>query len=450
MMDEQRIEQVLRAGPPDEPPYRPGGFARALAARTEAERPARSFRVAFRADASSAFVALALVVAVVALVAGLTSSFGRGPAATPAGSPLPSISASPSASPSGSPSPSAAATGVGAPAALVDRWVGSITEGPDGSSSASRPVLDISGAELRVDAGTGGSSDRFDSAIARSGPDALHLTAVNGNGGCQPFDAGEYRWSLSPGGTSLTLVALSDACQARSSTLSGTWTHTACRDVRQDCLGPIEAGTYTSTAFDATGTGDAGQLIYTVPDGWANTGDVPIAYSLRPATDYANDPGSDGGDTASGIYLWAGTLAAAQPADCAGVAAPGVEASASAIATYLASLPGLVVVDGGTIDIDGREGRVLDLAIDPSYTGTCPWSAGAPFRSLITFADGGPDRGVWGIDASERLRVILVDDAPGRVVSVWVDGPAGRFDELVTSAMPIIETFQLGRTATAP
>jgi hypothetical protein len=449
-MDEQSIEQALRAGPPDELPHRQGAFARALAAREHGWPPASSFRVAFRPGVSPAFIGLALVLATVALVAGLTSSFRPSSTGSAVPSAVPSVSAGPStATPSPSDVPSPAAED-GAPVELVDRWLGPVRTVEPAGTPASRAVMDIRGAELRVAARSGHPSDRFVSGVSRVGADLLRLTSLTTAGGCEPYDVGDYRWSLSPARTSLTLELLRDDCQARSEVLPATWTHTACRDAAQDCLGPLEPGTYISTDYDPYGSGGAGQLTYAVPDGWANTIDFPTNYFIRPTADYVADPASDGNDTVSGIYAWAGTLAAAQPDDCAGVAAAGVSPSSDAIASYFASLPGLQVVDRGALRIDGRDARMLDLALDPTYSGTCPWASGAPFRSLITFADLGSDRGVWGIDANERERVVLLDVAPGRVVSIWVDGSASRFEALVAAAMPIIETFRFADPARSP
>ena len=201
-----------------------------------------------------------------------------------------------------------------------------------------------------------------------------------GNDDDRPFDEGTYRWSLSPGGTNLTLSVIDDACMARAKIIPGTWTHTACREAAQDCLGPLEPGTYSSTTFDPFHTGYAGQLDYTIGGAWANAIDHPVNYAIRPTTDYLADPGFDGNDTVSGVYLWAGTLAVDQPPDCSAVPAKDVPARADAIADHIVGLGGLSVLDRGSTTIGGRSARILDVSLDAAYRTPCPWSGGEPFR----------------------------------------------------------------------
>jgi hypothetical protein len=441
-MDEQRIENALRAGPTDESPHRQGALGRALAER-DAIETAGTFRVRLRPQ-SAVFSGLAAVVALVLLVAVIVVSGRLGQSAGPA---------SPSVAPTTqtpSPSASASVVGVGAPIQLVDRWAGAVRPITILSLPPTRSFLDIQGASLKFDAGVGQPGNVFASAVMSVGPDTLRLTATTPTTGCHPFDIGAYRWSLSPAGVTLSLTAVDDQCSARATALSGFWTHTACRDATRDCLGPLERGTYTSNEFDPFGSHNAGQLKYTVLGGWSNSADNNTNYFLRPTADYLNDPGFDGGDTVSGIYVWAGTVAADQPADCAALPVAGVNRTADAIADQIAALSGLVVVDGGTVSIGGRQARELDITIDAAFSGTCPWSNGEPFRSLIMFADIGEAGGVWGTGPGTRQHVLFVDVAPDRVASIWVDGPADGFDDLLRDATPIIESIQFEDHAFSP
>jgi hypothetical protein len=437
-MDDRRIEDALRSGPPDEPGHRQGALARGLAARdTDAARDEVSFRVRLRPQSSAVPLILVGVVVAVALTLALIIGLGSAPKPTPGPSPS---SSTPVASP----------TIQGAPLELVDRWAGPTRTIASLKTPATRAFLDIRGAALRFDAGPGQPGDLLSSSVTQAAPDVLRVVASSRSGGCEAFDEGMYRWSLSAGRTNLRIELMRDACAARAAALPGTWTHTACRDAAQDCLGALEAGAYRSTEFDPFGTGQAGQLGYSVPAGWANTIDFPTNYFLRPAPEYEADPGFDGNDTIGGIYIWAGTLAADQPADCSGVAAPGVAASADAIATHIATLPGIRAVVGDTLELDGRVARVLDLTLDPTYTGTCPFSNGEPFRSLITFADLGSDRGVWGLGRSGRQHVLILDATSGRVVSVWVEGEISRFESLLRDATPIVKSLSFTESSTIP
>ena len=445
-MDEERIEDALRAGPVDEPPHRPGALGRALAERDAVEAAGR-FRVRLRPQ-SAAVSSLAVAMALVLLVAGVVVIGRLGQSA---GSPVTSVppTTPPTTSPP-TPTSSASVAGGGAPPELIDRWAGAVKPISALASPATRAFLDIQGAGLRFDGGPGEPRNLFASEVAAVGANTFVLTATTPTTGCQPFDKGTYTWSLSPEGVTLTLDAVDDQCSARAAALSGSWTHTACRDATHDCFGVLEPGTYSSIEFDPFGTQSVGQLTYTVATGWSNSADYATNYFLRPSADYLADPGFDGGDTVSGIYVWAGTVAADQPADCAAIPAPGVERTADAIAAHLGSMSGVIAVDRGTVTIGDRSARELDISIDPAFTAACPWSNGEPFRSLIMFADLGEAGGVWGTIRDTRQRVLLVDVAPSRVASIWVDGPTDGYDTLLANAMPIVETMQFADRTPAP
>lgn len=98
----------------------------------------------------------------------------------------------------------------------------------------------------------------------------------------QASDVGHYRWALSPGGTTLTLTALDDACELRGQTITGAWEHTACNAHGKDRL-VVEAGTYSTNRFNPYGQFTHGQLTFKVPDGWAVANDSQAALFLRRA-----------------------------------------------------------------------------------------------------------------------------------------------------------------------
>jgi hypothetical protein len=442
-MDENRIELALRAGPPDERAHRQGALERALAARGDTRDLAAS-PVALRSPATPSITLLLAAAAVIVAVAVVGGFLGTrtGPGETPA--PPPSASVTPS------PSPSQASRASGFPTQLVDRWVGPVRVIPGSAVPAQRAVLDIQGANFLYDAGPGQPANLLYSTVAQEAPDVLRLTANAPSSGCTPFDEGTYRWSLSPGGSNLTLSLLDDACATRAAVLPGTWTHTACREAVTDCLGPVEAGEYRSTAFNPFGPDEAGNLRYTLPDGWANALDHPLNYALKPTADYLADPGFDGNDTFTGLYFWAGTVATDQPADCSAIPAEGVPVTAAAIADHIAQLDGLDVINRGATEIGGRTARVLDVSVDPAYSAVCPFSGSTPFRSLIMLADAGSDGGVQGLAASERARIYFVDVGPGRVTSIWVDGDATRIDGLIKDTAPILASVRFEASSPAP
>ena len=84
---------------------------------------------------------------------------------------------------------------------------------------------------------------------------------------------------------------------------TGTGSRSAARTPLDACLGDLAAGTYPSQFIrprlpaGRRGPRTYGGVTYTVPDGWANSGDWPGEFSLVPSTDYASfgpDSGPDG------------------------------------------------------------------------------------------------------------------------------------------------------------
>ena len=98
-----------------------------------------------------------------------------------------------------------------------------------------------------------------------------------------------------------------------------------------ECLGPLAAGAYTTTAFQP-------RLKYTVPSGWDNEEDLPGNFLLLP-------PGATlaGVDAGTSDYLGVYTQVAPDPncATTAGIANP----EPQAIAACIASRQGLVATD---------------------------------------------------------------------------------------------------------
>jgi len=333
-------------------------------------------------------------------------------------------------------------------------WIGETRPIPDVPGTQDRSFLDLRRAVAVYRFGGGAI---LGSTVAPAGPDRITFTTTDATIGCEKGDAGTYAWSLSPGGTTLTLVADgADACAARLVALPGSWTRSSCLDSTKTCLGAVEAGTYRST-FGPFGqpTGSRvvqyGQLSYTVPDGWANTEDSPINFYLVPQADYAAYPFGNGPN--HGIYLLADPAVSSQDAACSPPDEPGVGRSAVEMAAWIAQIPGLVVSDPTPITIDGRSGTTLDVSLSPTRTQTCPEMKNVPAASVIRPADDGQGwisgefehlGRDWRLGAHERWRLILLDLAPGKRLAIVIDDSSqpSRFDELVAQAMPIVESFK--------
>lgn len=116
------------------------------------------------------------------------------------------------------------------------------------------------------------------------------------------------------------------------------------------CLGPLEAGTYTTQRFTP-------ELTYEVPEGWANYEDLPGNFLLVPLT------GSlDGVDAGTSDYIGLATSIAALGLDCNTVLADTGHTPAD-IAAWFKAEPSLVVTDGGPVEVGGLSGVVLDLTL---------------------------------------------------------------------------------------
>ena len=133
------------------------------------------------------------------------------------------------------------------------------------------------------------------------------------------------------------------------------------------CLGAIDAGTYTTTTFQPS-------ITYTVPDGWINREDLPGNFLLH----------LDGNERYLGIYR-----DATAPLECEEAPAPGVGQSVEAWSDWLTSHPGLVTTEPQPVNVGGLDGVYIDIALDPDWTVTCPYSEGQP---VVPFIIGGERR----------------------------------------------------------
>jgi hypothetical protein len=111
------------------------------------------------------------------------------------------------------------------------------------------------------------------------------------------------------------------------------------------CLGPLPAGTYSTTRFQPA-------LTYTVPDEWDNEEDLTGNFLLLP-------PGGDlaGVDAGTSDYIGVYTSVTPDP----GCAAGPDSLLPQAIAMCLAQNPTLQTTEPKAVDIGGLKGDVLDI-----------------------------------------------------------------------------------------
>jgi hypothetical protein len=256
-----------------------------------------------------------------------------------------------------SPSPTPIVTSVPSPsgglvpATLRYRWIGP-TRGVTGMVPAPLAAgIVLATSTIHFDGGDSDSNALFSTASA-DGPDQLQFVLGLDEAGCTAGEIGTYRFVLSPGGGYLSLAALSDPCQARSQAISGDWERSTCPNQNGGCLGDLEAGAHTSANFNPfvprnTYTYAYGRLTYSVPSGWTNSEDGPDGYVL------ATQGASDG----TAIYAFSTALADSQAAGCPGTVEPGVGKTATRLAFWLTTLPGLVTTTPTPVTVGGLSGK---------------------------------------------------------------------------------------------
>lgn len=125
------------------------------------------------------------------------------------------------------------------------------------------------------------------------------------------------------------------------------------------CLGPLSAGTYTTSRFVTP-------ITYTVPDGWANHEDLYGNFLLLPpgSTVEAVDAGM-----ADYIGIYQGVAIAAE--DCASRPEVGVGTTPDEMAAALTARAGLRVTEPVAVEVGGLPGLMIDIAADTASGGGC-------------------------------------------------------------------------------
>lgn len=334
-------------------------------------------------------------------------------------------------------------TAVGAtPAVITDRWVGPPrTIGNLGTGTAAA-FIEISDGYLSYETGIANNPKAFSSDLTATGADTIEMTLVGDILDCLDGDVGHYHWKLSPQGTTLTLAADDDDCGARHAAFEGRWTHTACKLEGRDCLGIVEAGTYSTNRWNPYGGFTYGQATFTLPDGWAINYDSQAALFISRADDYA----ASADPAPWGLRAWADVAAAApdsydcdtrQPTD---EPDPTVGTGAVAIADWMVALPTLKATRS-TMMINGLQAEVVDAEVADSAP-ICDWGI-----VLIVSRTSKPDPFNYGIVAGQHMRIVLIDVMPERTVAIFLDD-AGRpgFAALEKAVMPIVESFKFSPT----
>lgn len=422
-MDEQRVEAAVRAGPPDEPTYRGDVSDRLRTRMTAAGEHTSPEHVVELVDVTArrrrpvlaVSVAVAATVMLVVALAVVARPHQLQPATTP-----PTVISSPSSS---------IASGSRL-AELAGRWVGA-TPGVVATPDPSAPAFVVFGADrVSLEHLAGGIVNDFTSQVSVTGVGQLRLVLTDQAGRCAAGAVGNYRVTLSPQATVVTLVAVTDECSSRGEALTGTWTRTACPVRGSDCLGQLESGRHASVHFDPFGSGSYGEVSYEVTDGWSSTFDDPSRLTLLPPT-------ADGSAT-HGLYLFADV--APVDSDCSattGTATANTAAGTTAIAAVVSATPGLSVTTSeatvGTYRAD-----VLDL----TAATTLPCAGEQP---LLESKPGGLASWTLAIGPGQRMRIVLIDLRGGRTMAVVVasDRSADEYAQLLDASTAVIDSFVL-------
>jgi len=340
------------------------------------------------------------------------------------------------------PAPSSTAEPGAVPPGLRFAWIGEPRVLPD-YGIATRTKLNFA-ADTFWGTGTDYPTEVALSSAAFDG-DTLALKGLGGD--CAVGQTGRYRWSLSPGGTILTVQPVVDPCQMRAMLMPGTWFRTDCKNVEDQCLGLLEAGTYKSQYVDPRVKNGAwipmfGAITFTVPAGWANSGDFPSQFLLTPAADYANEsPEGPAPWAIDEIRVFTQPAAAIQDGSCRANDDASVGLTVDALVAWLRTQRSLETSSPAAITIGGYSGQMLDVRLSPSWTASCPGDAD-PSVALLTEAAFHLDSYTIRLVGSERLRLILLDLGKGDVVGIALDSSLpGRFDGLLESGMPVVESF---------
>jgi hypothetical protein len=279
--------------------------------------------------------------------------------------------------------------------------------------------------------------EQLPSRVTELSAERMTVVITDDGADCRAGDRGTYRWSLSAAGDELRLELVDDACATRAAALPGTWTRSDCPLFPEDfCLGDLEPGTHRSSFFDPFAPLDAweyrrGVLTYTVPDGWANTGDYPEVYVLAP----------DSAEPNTGIYMSSDIFVVSDAGPCAPRPSTTVARTPSDMAAWIVSRPGIVATEPLQVTIGGLTGLVLDLVPDADATSPC-FGDGDPYLPLFT--DSGAGSGlVWGLAIDDGMRVYLLEIGDARTIAVLIQGDAGgAYESLLAAAVPIVESFQ--------
>lgn len=411
-----------------------------------------------RSTRMSRFLLIAAVAVLgIALLGGAALMAGGRPSTTPAPS-APAVESPPAAS-------ATPAAGASLPDAFLYRWIGEPR--PIGTVAAStrtglnfgRPPFSTTGDDpLFYITGDDYVTVDFMLADVSLTPDKrLRFETRVENRTCAVGAVGTYPWTMSPGGSVLTIEPGMEDCPGREAAVTGTWYRAECTTVTNwspitrnpPCWGDLDPGTYPTNYIDPrVSPGEMwaprfGAMTYTVPAGWANYWDSATALSLTRSADYATHT-LDGPQPGRfhEISVITHPNASDQAQACSSKADASVPPTVDGLIGYLRTVDGLDVTNPVEVTISGYPGKMVDLRLASGWAGRCKGET-QPSLEFFTVTDTVfyTNMGLTLVGA-ERIRLILLDLGGGDVVAFLFDSSdPSRFDELVADGMPIVQSF---------
>lgn len=194
------------------------------------------------------------------------------------------------------------------------------------------------------------------------------------------------------------------------------------------CLGPVEAGTYETTAFSPS-------LKFTVPDGWVNSEDLPGNFLLS-----RGDDSQDGvwGGSYIGVYqnVRASSL-------CAEVAEPGIGSTSAELAAWYRTVPGLEIVREEPATLGGLSGTAFDFRVSNGWKSPCPLDG--VIHAIPVLIGGGVSQLHHVLGAPLEMRLILLDWEGGNVaIEIVAVLEQSTLEDYLGHAGAVVNSFEFG------
>jgi hypothetical protein len=186
---------------------------------------------------------------------------------------------------------------------------------------------------------------------------------------------------------------------------------------------PLAAGNYDSVMLEPG-------ISYALPSGWEQYADTRTWFETSP-------PGHRGT-----IAIFVRPKAAKPTTGCVALADAAVGPKASDLVAWISAHPALAVSKPSAASVAGLPGKVIDVALDPTWTDECPWDYERPGTSLLLFGDTGTD--VWGVTGDQHLRLYIADLPGGGTFVIDIDHFYGwDLEEFRAAAQPIVESIAI-------